>query len=527
MPLEVPSLYSTKAKAFIAGAIFLIGYWLLSYDGITFSDDVYYLLAGKNFWEGTMEVNSYHFSSRWGAYVPSGLIGFLLGFDPHLISLISLISYLGALGLLFKILPQRNNPWILTLWFCTQVYFLHFLTKVYPDSLLVFWTTLVPVSAYFRNQKPFLAALGLVGGLFFGFLTKETIVFLAPFPILLFVWDWKNRVISKAFYFTLISIGLLLGSLYLGYFWIKFGDPFYRVSSINAGHYISEYTYADKGLWAMFRRLTYLPILTFVERGYWLWLVMAIPGIQLKKTIVNSPALEMSLAFCCLILGFWLMTSTLELYNPIYLNPRHLIILVPVLAFLIASGWGKWNENQFLFRWILGLILLGIGISLVQMDWKMAGFQAVFLGIIFPPKFPKRIEGLAVLFILPAFAAVFYQQKVKAYPEFIKALDQEVKNATESTPILTNNFIHFSREVLFPDDSKSQELLYPIEELDSLKKSPPQELRILIYEYYQHAYPKEQEDLDLLEPWLANHYQLTREEHSDLVWIREFERTKK
>jgi hypothetical protein len=47
-----------------------------------------------------MEVNEYHFSRRWGAYVTSGLGGYFLGFEPHRISLISLISYLGSLFLL-------------------------------------------------------------------------------------------------------------------------------------------------------------------------------------------------------------------------------------------------------------------------------------------------------------------------------------------------------------------------------------------------------------------------------------------
>jgi hypothetical protein len=53
---------------------------------------------------------------------------------------------------------------------------MHFLTKVYPDSLLVFWTVLVPFSAVYREDRPFLSALGVTSGFFFGFITKETII---------------------------------------------------------------------------------------------------------------------------------------------------------------------------------------------------------------------------------------------------------------------------------------------------------------------------------------------------------------
>ncbi len=521
MSISESSFIPSKSFAFRTGVVFLFGYWLFGFDGITFSDDVYYLLAGKSFWEGTMEVNAYHFSSRWGAYVPAGLMGHLLGFEPHRISLISLIAYLGTLALLLRILPKGANPWILTLWACTQVYFLHFLTKVYPDSLLVFWTVLVPFSTVFREKKPVWAALGVISGLFFGFLTKETIVFLAPLPILLFIWDWKKGNPNFRFYGWVIGLGLIFGSIYLGYFWAKFGDPFYRVSSINAGHYVSEFTYADKGTWAMVRRLTYLPILTWVERSYWLWIVFALPGMVRAWKTKRSPSIEFALTALCLIAGFWFMSSTLEFYNPIYLNPRHMIVLVPVLAFLIASGWKKWETNPNLEQVMGFLLIAGIGISLFQQDWKMAGFQLLFVFLIRIKNMSLSLLSLGLVLLVPVFASVLYQNNIKAYPNFIEKLNEEVYQPEDQSPIICNNFVYFSREVLFPDNPTAQNSLFPIEKLDSLQTLRPKEVRVLIYDYYQHAYPKEQEDVDRLERWLGD-LTLEREESEGLVRIRKF-----
>ena len=511
-----------KRAAFLSGSVFLFLYWLLGFDGITFSDDVYYLLAGKSFWEGTMQVNAYHFSSRWGAYVPSGLIGSLFGFEPHRISLISLFSYVGSLYLMMKILPKDTNPWILVLWASTQVYLLHFLTKVYPDSLLVFWTCLVPFSASFRKEKPVLASLGLILGLFLGFITKETIVFLAPLPVLLFLWDRKNHTLKPSFYLGILLFGILFGAAYLAYFWIQFEDPFFRVSSINAGHYISEFTYADKGPWAMIRRLTYLPILTWVERSYWLWVVLALSGIWKAWNTKRSPGIEFAFTAICLIAGFWFMSSTLEIYNPIYLNPRHLIILVPILAFLITLGWGIWEENPRIKQLLIVLIALGVGISLVQKDFKMVVFQAGFLGIFWIKNSKFQTAFLFLILIVPALASIFYQEKIKAYPDFIETLSKEL-NSTENQPIIVvNDFVKFSEEVLFPEDEKAKIQLFPMEKLDSLKAINPKEIRVLIYEYYLHAYPQEQEEVDGLEAWLKQHYSLEKEAKENKVWIRTF-----
>ncbi len=509
-------------SAILAGSLFLIGYWIFGFDGITFSDDVYYLLAGKNFWEGTMEINEYHFSTRWGAYVPSGLIGYFLGFEPHRISLISLLSYLGSLFLLYKILPNSFPAWVLVLWFCTHVYFMHFLTKVYPDSSLVFWTCLVPVAAIYRNSKPYLSAFLFIFALFAGFLTKETIVFLAPLPFLLIVFDWKSSAISKAFYLSLVSICLLFGLGYLGYFWIEFGDPFYRVSSIQAGHYISEFTYADKGIWSILRRLTYLPIVTFVERAYWPWLIFSIPGIALTWKNRTSPAVEFSLALLSLFGCFWFMSTNLKFYNPLYLNPRHLIVLIPILAFLIAAGWKEWQTNWRLKRVMIGLLVLGIAISLFQLDWKMAAFQAGLTGLVFLRESLIRNLGFVLVLAIPTIVSIPYQRNLKQYSSLIEVLEQETSSSENQSLIIINNFIYFSEKVLFPGNEKAQNSLFPIEKIEELKSNPPEQIRVLIYNYYQHAYPKEQVDVDALEIWLEEKYELKSENESGNVSIRNF-----
>ncbi|HAZ25616.1 MAG TPA: hypothetical protein DCY95_14275, partial [Algoriphagus sp.] len=103
---------------------------------------------------------------------------------------------------LLQFFSSKNERLILTLWFLTHVYFLHFLTKIYPDSLLVLWCTLFVAAASLRFEKPFISGITMVFALFMGFITKETIVFLAPFPILLFLFDFNSKPVQKSFYIT-------------------------------------------------------------------------------------------------------------------------------------------------------------------------------------------------------------------------------------------------------------------------------------------------------------------------------------
>lgn len=513
---------SSPALIPVLGSFFLFLFWLIAYDGITFSDDVYYILAGRDFWNGTMEVNSYHFSTRWGAYILAGLMSLIFGFDPHSISFISLLAYLGSYLLLIHLLQSKREKIIFSIWFLTQVYFLHFLTKVYPDSILVFCCSLAAYGASIRMRNPIVGGKLLMVALTLGFLSKETIVFLFPLPLILLYIDWKGNQLKNSFYITFFSFSILAAILYLGFFWAKFGDPLYRIHSINAGHYVSEFTYADKGWTSILKRLTVTPIFTLVERAYWPWLVFALPGIYVGFKKKESGTFEFSLIFMLLLLGFWFMTSTLEFYNPIYLNPRHLIILVPIMAFLIAKGWNIWNESKN-WKWVFS-ILLGFGAiySMVIEDRKMITFSVAFIYLIWS-NFQRNHQwkNFAILLFIPAIASAVFQFETKRYRSFTKSLETEVEE-TQGSPILVNNFVFFSKEVLLNQVQNDKNLLIPIEKSDSVLQTQPENVRVLIYNYYQHAYPQESEDVETLEALLKEHFELENEREEGLVEIREF-----
>ncbi|MDN3667803.1 hypothetical protein QWY93_00410 [Echinicola jeungdonensis] len=476
----------------LGGMLFFIAYWYWGYDGIVFSDDVTYIRLGHHFWKGNEVLNTDHFTLRWGTYFLPGLFTVWLGFNDHIASLSSLLFYLAALFILWKSLSNSMEQKWAIVFFVTPVYLLHFLPKVFPDSALVFWVLLVPFSIIHRNKKPLLAALIMALALFIGFCTKETMVLLFPIPIILFLLDYKKSS-NRKFYEYFIGISLVLIINFLGYHYWKFGDPLFRFKSIDSGHYISDYTYYDKGWKSILQRITYLPLYTFIERQYWIWVVLAIPGIIRGYQSRNNIHFAFSLTSTCLILGFWFMTSTMAFYNPIYLNPRHLIIFIGPLSANIALGSQDWLKNAFWKNLCSLLIFIGAIIILFS-DLKMAAFYGAIALVLFLVPSQFKWISFAVLLIIPSILAANYQKSLKNYPHLKEEFQKLADQSDIHQPLLTHTFLAQSQSILLENNTN-------IHSIHSMERAPlllgkiPLQFNLLIYKYYKHAYPDEERAL--------------------------------
>lgn len=519
--LNLQKFTQERPVVLLWATLFLIGYWYFAYDGITFSDEVTYMQLGQQLWNNEAFVSDYHFTSRWGAFLFSGFFTHFFGFSDRYASLATLGFYLLTLFLVWKITPSHLRKWS-CLFLLGQVYFLHFLTKVYPDGFLVFWVMLIPAASVFRDKHPLWTASLIVLAFFIGFCTKETIIFLFPFPLLLLLVDLRSKK-SLTFYYCFFGVSLLVIVLYLLYYQWQFGDWLYRFKTVNQGHYISEYTYHDKGWESVLRRLTYLPFTTFIDRTYWLWLVLAIPGIHSGVTKQRKIGLEFSLCTLCLLIGFWFMTSTLEFYNPLYLNPRHLIVLIAPLAVCIAMGSEYWLNSKNWKKVLAALLLLGGSYAAIFGDWKIGLFYFIFAGLLFfPQKKPKFLLMAFCLFLQMTFS-VYYQYKLKNYPLLLQTFQKEASLANDTSPLVSHDFIYVSRDILLRQPGVEVSLI-SMADMDSLMKNPPDALTLLIYDYYRHAYPAEREYLDQTKTWLNKNYQLISSAENQWLTVQRYRR---
>lgn len=503
----------------IAGILFLVVFWTFGYDGLTFSDDVSYITLGHQFWKGDLLPDQDNFTTRWGAYLFPGLITYLFGFSDRLAAFSSLLYLVLALIITWKAMPANGNKSIAVLFFVSNVYLLHFLTKVYPDSALVLCVSLVPAALLIRHRKPVGAAAVLAITFFIGFCTKETIIFLFPLPFLLLVVDSrrKNRLLFYGYFFS-FSAMITLG--YLTYSYWQFGNPFFRLQNIEASHYISEYSFYDKPWPFMAERLSIGPFLTFIERSYWIWIVLAIPCIVRSFKRFKEHHLIYSLSALCLLIGFWFMSTSLSFYNPIHLNPRHLIILLPVLSGCIALEAKRWVDHYFWNRFTTLWIGFGGFVSIAILEWQIGIFYLIFaLTLAFAPS-KWRIAAIIPILAIAVIMSVSHQRKLKNYRHFKAAFLEQLEKSSYQTPLVSHDFVARSSSLLAGNDGQNPPVLSLNRFLEIQSPSDlPAEFTLFIYSYYQHAYPEDEKKIMEMEAFLQKHDYIQIDSFSD-QWLR-------
>ncbi len=350
-------------------------------------------------------------------------------------------------------------------------------------------------------------------------------ILLAPLPALLFFMDLRERK-RLHFYYYFGGISLVLVFLYLGYYQWQFGDWLFRFKTIENGDYISAYSYYDKDLPTLYKRLTYEPILDLIRRTYWLWLTLSIPRIYFGVKNKDEVGLAFGLCLTCLLVGFWWMTTPFQFYSPLPMNPRHLIILIPPLSVCIALGFRHWH-NAIEWKMALALLLaFASGYCLLSGDWKVGLFYLLFSGLLFLKQERILFAAMAAGLLFPVLFSVKYQHQLKNYPHFLEVLRKETSEASNTSPLLTHEFIYFSSEVLL-EEPEFQSPIISMAELDRLAQNPPDSLTLFIYGYYRHAYPAEQVYIDKVEQWLEKNYDLIYSEQGPWLSIRKYRRAMK
>src|SRR5690606_3087284 len=128
--------------------------------------------------------------------------------------------------------------------------------------------------------------------------------------------------------------------------------------------------------------------------------------------------------------------------------------------------------------------------------WKMAGFQLVLVGVLGIYKFKSQPLIIISILLAPALLAIPYQKKLKHYPELVSTLRKEIQLTDNQSLLITNNFLEFSDQIMFPNDIESHEKLHGLDYLLDKNNPKADTIKLLIYLYYQHAYPQEEEEID-------------------------------
>ena len=140
----------------------------------------------------------------------------------------------------------------------------------------------------------------------------------------------------------------------------------YRFENIANNHVATVKTFFDKEslLW---KRLTYLPLITFTKGGYFIPLLLALPAIiGLKRKDFNLKQADKFWPIASLILmpSYWFFSTNWRYYSPLPLETRHIAFFIPAFIMTAVTFWPQhlWFEllkhKAVVIAVVLGFLLI-------------------------------------------------------------------------------------------------------------------------------------------------------------------------
>jgi hypothetical protein len=350
---------SSQGKAgliFSLVLFFIITYWFFAFDGFDFYDDYSYSYFANEMAQGKFQVGESHFSHRIGIFAPLAFLYWLFGINDHITILWPLLCHLSGVFLVFFILHKKDKGAAVAgaMMAGLNFYSIFFCKELYPDTMV---SCFAMASAFLlfklrnrNNNRVYFFSFLFVCFVFEAFLSKETILYLIPFYILLFIHDILRKINFK-FWISSVLFSLVCVLIYLTWYKINTGSFFYRFQMIQEGHYEFPGSYYQKSFIEYLPRLTYEPFLMLLNTEMIIPMVVAVPAIcSLKfKDLKDLNKIESFWTCLVLIILFmlWFCSTSLVFYNPIFLQGRMVLMLIPPLCVLAGMGWKKMTENIF------------------------------------------------------------------------------------------------------------------------------------------------------------------------------------
>ena len=211
--------------------------WLALKPVWPFSDDYCYAYHAHNLLEGHLNLTYNQFQNRFGVYVPVSFFFYLFGTNPYSISFWPLIISCFTITIVFLFVSKIADTTIALIsafLISINTIQINYSTALFPDLIVSFYCIGAILLLYYgrqtKNQKiiyPLLLNLFLL----IGFISKETIVLIFPFLLIVLIYDLfkKENVLfwKRTFAYGFCSIALLL----LMYYCIS-GDAFFRIKSL-------------------------------------------------------------------------------------------------------------------------------------------------------------------------------------------------------------------------------------------------------------------------------------------------------
>ena len=318
--------------AFAGLVIFLVSYWTYGYFGHYGYDDISYARIAHQYSLGNFQALGDNAALRWGLVVPLAVLYKLFGVSDCVSLLYPILATIFLCFLVYQATPNKQTLSVFAA--CVLLFLnpplLQYSNKIAPDILVAVAVFAALLSILVGNQKPFLGALLFAISLFFGVISKETLLLIAPLLFFLFckaIFQYQNNVFWK----WSIVFSVIVTCIYFGLTYWQCGDILARIKYVEAGHYLNPCSY------------NLLPISALLHRiGHRLWqglsetlLLWGFPFVVVNGWHWRSLNQEGKYWTTCtfgLLLCANFMTTSYSSYVPLCPDARHYFFVVPAIA---------------------------------------------------------------------------------------------------------------------------------------------------------------------------------------------------
>lgn len=268
----------------------------------------------------------------------------LFGISDFTSGLAAMLVTVGTLWLMYPIL-RKQRPIVALLAYALFTFsgsVIFFSDKLSADPFITFAFMLAALALYLQfvsePTRPVRNAFLLALAVLLGVCTKETVLFMAPWLGILFLWYvLKSRRFGR-FWLLAIGWGVLFGALYVGIVAWLTGDLYIRFQAAMDGRYLSFCSYDQQPLSVVMERVTIgLPTM-MVQNGMVLPVILAavLGAIELFRRKAKSSEVFFCIQVLLLLLVANFLTVSPSGYSPLCLDPRHYLFLIPLAALGVA-----------------------------------------------------------------------------------------------------------------------------------------------------------------------------------------------
>jgi hypothetical protein len=298
------------------------------------------------------------------------------------------------------------------------------------------------------KQRPILFAILLSLSLFFGFISKGTIILILPLFAYLFITDLIYKRDRKFWTYTIVSGLALLAIYFTAIEWLT-GSFLKRFESIAQNSYLNRCSYNEQPIIFLLRRVFYDFFEMLTRQGMATSYIFII-AYMLKRKALNVFKIETPFAFWAtasiiLLLSSNFMTISLSSYAPMCIDPRHYLYLIPVSAIPAAMIIKEFiTEKKLQYTIITISSVVAFASFFLQGDsfWKLYfPLTIILLGYTFikPNNTHQKLFSavLIVILSLSPFAMINYAQKIQ-YRQQRSIIKENLLNNNEDCIIVTN-----------------------------------------------------------------------------------------